>query len=228
MGMQATSGVESHGGRSERRGRGLRVLAAALLPILALATPVAAAAWPMEEIDPGMFFGEGVMRAGLRPVRAAGDELRGRCRRQRRSPLGTRAAAGTSSRSTRADRDRRRWRASLAFDRAGNPALAYQGGAACRRGLSYASLSAVASGTLYRGAVSDLAAGWRSSSLPLGSLNDDPTPPFPVASASPGLLQDLLPGGPALVLYRFLGAGDADTGNRLRAVKSGAGAELSY
>jgi hypothetical protein len=81
---------------------------------------------------------------------------------------------------------------------------------------------------LFRGSVLALTPGWRAAALPLTSPNDDETAPFPLATASPGVVSDTLPAAGPLILYRLLGPGDAPTGNGLRAVKTGSSVSLSF
>jgi hypothetical protein len=110
---------------------------------------------------------------------------------------------------------------SLGYDSDGNPLIVYR---AC---LSLAVASPFGPATLLRGA-SQLGAGWKEAALPLTSWNDDETAPFPVATTSPGALEDTdVPGGP-LVLYRMLWSGDRPARNSLRLVKQPAAVGLSY
>jgi hypothetical protein len=123
--------------------------------------------------------------------------------------------------------DGSRYGNSLALDGAGNLAFGYVSTRGCGTGPRYASFTPPA-GALYRGTVAEVAPGWKSAALPLTSLNQDPTPPFPITSSLPGTAEDTISGSQALVLYRILGPGDADTGNRLRAVKRSAAVALSF
>ncbi|MFC2173494.1 hypothetical protein ACFLU6_12805, partial [Acidobacteriota bacterium] len=73
-------------------------------------------------------------------------------------------------------------------------------------GLCSCDLSGLA--TAYRSVTTDMSAGWKLSSLPLNSTNDNERPPFPARISIPGSVEDLLDQEDGLVLYRALLPGD--------------------
>lgn len=113
---------------------------------------------------------------------------------------------------------------SLALDYAGRASIAYVD--PCR-GLARV-VSESSTGALHRGAVTSLAPGWRATALPLTSLNDDETSPFPIATIAPGGTADIAVPAEPLTLYRVLAAGDQPLGNVVRATKAAGGIQLAY
>ena len=81
---------------------------------------------------------------------------------------------------------------------------------------------------LYRGVVDTLEPGWRPAALPLSDANDVALAPFPVETAFGEWSEDAIVEAAPLTLYRLLGDGTEDTGNRLRAVRRVGGVELRY
>jgi len=81
---------------------------------------------------------------------------------------------------------------------------------------------------LHRGVVIDFSAGWRAASLPLTSLTDDETPPFPVEVVQPGSFVDRVPAEGRLILYRALNEGDLPAGEALRVAKLPDGTQVRY
>ena len=56
----------------------------------------------------------------------------------------------------------------------------------------------------------------------------EPSPPFPLDVTLPGSVDAPNAPGALLVIYRLLGPGDGDMGNRLRVTKNGTGVRLSF
>jgi len=70
--------------------------------------------------------------------------------------------------------------------------------------------------------------GWKAPALPLTSLNDDETLPFPISTVVPGVEQDTLPASEPLVMYRILWPVDAPARNSVRVVKGAGGVDISF
>ncbi|MFC2172945.1 hypothetical protein ACFLU6_09995 [Acidobacteriota bacterium] len=86
---------------------------------------------------------------------------------------------------------------------------------------------AIPSSRIHRRTIPVVGAGWKTSALPLTSLNDDENPSFPIEAVAPGTyLDDLVPDSP-MVLYRYLLPGDQPaSGTRLKVTSIPVGLEL--
>ena len=82
--------------------------------------------------------------------------------------------------------------------------------------------------TIYRGTVTAFVPDWKRGALPLTTLNDDVTPPFPLPVARPGSARDDLTAAAALVVYRVLGPEAADAGNVLRLSREAGGVFIRF
>jgi hypothetical protein len=114
--------------------------------------------------------------------------------------------------------------AALAMDSRGEPAVAYLVADCGDLRLARPGLGVI----VYRGVVAALSVGWKAIALPLDDDTDDPTPPFPIHSASPGTASDPVPASEPLVLHRVLVGGTADAGKVLRAAEETGVVALSF